>query len=197
MSISSSDTTLALRISGVIQAYFEKNGIFGPLRSTEVYEILAKEGVIERDRHQGIKLRQFLNRLRRENQLYLIPQCRFEETSGHQVHWFFESAPGKQTAGRKLVPLSHAIKPKTLDRDDLKTKIQELKKRNDDAFNRGELELRKIYPRAYEFWSKAEEELLLIAAKEIQDHMELSRLFGRQPSAIERRLNKLENEKTK
>jgi len=95
MNLPDSDTSLALRISSSIQAYFEKERILGPLRSIEVYEILARKGLIERDRHNGIKFRQFLNKLRHEGQLYLVSQCRYEATIGKQVNWFFESTPGK------------------------------------------------------------------------------------------------------
>ena len=114
MTLSSSDTTLALRISQALQAYFDRERIVGPLRSNEAYEILARQGLIERDRYQGIKFREFLHRLRKENQLYLIPQCRFEETRGNQVNWFFESTPGKVPTGRKLVPIAQALQKKDL-----------------------------------------------------------------------------------
>ncbi|SDC65229.1 hypothetical protein SAMN04488104_100361 [Algoriphagus faecimaris] len=188
MTISTSDTTLALRISQALQEYFDRERIVGPLRSNEVYEILVRKGLIERDRHQGIKFRDFLHRLRKENQLYLIPQCRFEETRGNQVNWFFESTPGKVPIGRKLVPLAQALKEKTLDLEAIRAEVDKLPKRDTSGFGVVELETRKNYPRAYEFWSAKEEVLLLKVYQEIQDPMELSRLFKRQPSALENRI---------
>jgi hypothetical protein len=191
MPISPSDTALALRISQALQEYFDRERIVGPLRSNEVYEILVRQGLIERDRHQGIKFREFLHRLRKENQLYLIPQCRVEETSGHQVNWFFESTPGKVPTGRKLVPLAQAVQKKTLDLEAIRLEVDQLPKRDTSDFGVVELETRKNYPRAYEYWTPKEEELLKQVYAEIQDPMELSRLFKRQPSAIDNRLRKL------
>jgi hypothetical protein len=188
MTISSSDTTLALRISQALQEYFDRERMVGPLRSNEVYEILVRQGLIERDRHQGIKFREFLHRLRKENQLYLIPQCRVEETRGNQVNWFFESTPGKVPTGRKLVPLAQAVQKKTLDLEAVRQEVDQLPKRDTSDFGVVELETRKNYPRAYEYWSPKEEELLKQVYAEIQDPMELSRLFKRQPSAIENRV---------
>lgn len=188
MTISSSDTTLALRISQALQEYFDRERIVGPLRSNEVYEILARQGLIERERHQGIKFREFLHRLRKENQLYLIPQCRVEETRGNQVNWFFESTPGKVPTGRKLVPIAQAMQKKTLDLEAISREVDQLPKRDTSGFGVVELETRKNYPRAYEYWSPKEEELLKQVYAEIQDPMELSRLFMRQPSAIRNRL---------
>ncbi|EMS33172.1 hypothetical protein C943_00449 [Mariniradius saccharolyticus AK6] len=191
MTISTSDTALALRISQALQEYFDRERIVGPLRSNEVYEILVRKGLIERDRHQGIKFRDFLHRLRKENQLYLIPQCRFEETRGDSVNWFFESTPGKVPTGRKLVPLAKAVQKKTLDLEAIRQEVEKLPKRDTSGFGVVELETRKNYPRAYEYWTQKEEELLQKVYSEIQDPMELSRLFKRQPSAIENRLGKL------
>lgn len=188
MSIFPSDTTLALRISQALQEYFDRERIVGPLRSNEVYEILVRKGLIERDRHQGIKFRDFLHRLRKENQLYLIPQCRFEETRGNQVNWFFESTPGKLPAGRKLVPIAQAVRKKTLDLEAIKLKVEQLPKRDTSGFGVVELETRKNYPRAYEYWTKQEENLLKKVYQEIQDPIELSNLFKRQPSANSNRL---------
>jgi len=192
MQISSSDTTLALRISQALQEYFDRERIVGPLRSNDVYEILVRQGLIERDRHQGIKFREFLHRLKKENQLYLIPQCRFEETRGTQVNWFFESTPGKVSTGRRLIPIAQAVQKKTLDLDALRQEIENLPKRYTSGFGVVELETRKNYPRAYEFWTPKEEELLKQVYLEIQDPMELSKIFKRQPSAMENRIkNKL------
>lgn len=54
MTISTSDTTLALRIFQALQEYFERERIVGLLRSKEVYDILVRQGLIERDRYHGI-----------------------------------------------------------------------------------------------------------------------------------------------
>ncbi len=191
MTISTSDTTLALRISQALQEYFDRERIVGPLRSNEVYDILVRQGLIERDRHQGVKFRDFLHRLKKENQLYLIPQCRFEETRGTQVNWFFESTPGKVPKGRRLIPIAQAVQKKTLDLEAIRQEVENLPKRDTSGFGVVELETRKNYPRAYELWTSKEEELLKQVYQEIKDPMELSKLFKRQPSAIENRIKTL------
>jgi len=188
MTISSSDTTLALRIFQAPQEYFDQERIVGPLRSNEVYDILVRRGLIERDRHQGIKFREFLHRLKKDNQLYLILQCRFEETRGSQVNWFFESTPGKVHTGRRLIPIAQAVQKKSLDLESIKHEVEKLPKRDTSGFGVVELETRKNYPRAYELWKSKEEDLLKRIYQEIQDPIELSKLFKRQPSAIEYRI---------
>jgi hypothetical protein len=66
--------------------------------------------------------------------------------------------------------------------------VEKLPRRDTSDFGVVELETRKNYPRAYEYWSPKEEELLKQVYAEIQDPMELSQLFKRQPSAIENRI---------
>lgn len=189
MQISSTDVAHATQIAAAIQDYFDKERIVGPLRSNEVYDILLRKGLVEQDRHHGIKFRQFLNKLRQANQLYLIPQCRFEETQGTQVNWFFESTPGKVPKARKLIPLSHALQAQTIDKSAVLRTVGTFPKRDPAEFGLVELETRKSYPRAYELWSAEEEDLLLSVYKEIKDFIALSKLFGRQPSAMQNRIH--------
>lgn len=51
--------------------------------------------------------------------------------------------------------------------------------------------IREKHPRAYEPWSKEEDELLLRLSKKIRDASTLSKIFFRKPSSIRSRIKKL------
>jgi hypothetical protein len=188
--ITSTDIQQAIRISQALQEHFDKTHEFKALRTTEAYEILVKKGLVEKDRHGGIKFRAFLSLLKASNALNLIPQCRTEATQGNTTNWFFESTPGKTISAKKLKPISEIGKTLTLKLENIMEQIEELPKRDASKFLPQELDTRKNYPRAYEFWTNAEENLLLEVVNEIKDPLELSKLFKRQPSAIKDRLKK-------
>jgi hypothetical protein len=148
---------------------------------------------VERDRHNGIKFRDFLRLLKDNNALNLIPQCRFEKSSGKTINWFFDSTPGKTITAKKLRPIGDVGKPVTINTENIKIQIEELPKRDTSKMLPQELETRINYPRAYEFWTDEEEQLLLQVIMEIKDPFELSKLFKRQPSAIQNRLKSKHN----
>jgi len=104
MAITHEETMLAIRISQIIQDYFEKNKINITLKTSEVYELLYKNGVSNWDKNSASKFRDFLKKLAANNSLELVPQCR-SEMSGRSTTWYFESAPHKTIRARKLVPL--------------------------------------------------------------------------------------------
>lgn len=62
--LTENDVLKAIKISQVLQEYFEKAITHGELRSTDVYEILARKGAVEKDRHNGTKFREFLQHLK-------------------------------------------------------------------------------------------------------------------------------------
>lgn len=188
--ITSTDIQQAIRISQALQEYFDKTREFKALRTTEAYEILLKKGLVEKDRHGGIKFRGFLSLLKANNALNLIPQCRTEATQGKTTNWFFESAPNKTISAKQLKPVSEVGKTSSLNLEKINERIKELPKRDASKFLPQELDTRKNYPRAYEFWTNVEEKLLLEVVIEIKDPFELSKLFKRQPSAIKDRLKK-------
>jgi hypothetical protein len=191
--ITSTDITQAIRISQALQEYFDKTREFKALRSAEAYEILVKKGLVEKDRHSGAKFRSFLSLLKSNNALNLIPQCRAVATQGKTTNWFFESTPGKTITAKNLKPISEVGKASALNTEKIKEQIEELPKRDISGLLPQELETRMNYPRAYEFWSTLEENLLLEVIKEIKDPFELSKLFKRQPSAIKLRLSEKHN----
>jgi hypothetical protein len=171
-----------------LQDYFNQSPGCRPLRSDDAYEILVKKKIIEIDRHQGIKFRDFLKHLKRNNQLNLIPQCQTEETSGKSTNWFFRTAASKTQPIRKLIPLNEAVIKHTVTENEIKDKVNTFPKMDAGKFTDIQLETRKNYHRAYEKWSKEEEKFLIRVVKEIKDPMKLSDLFQRQPSAVKTRL---------
>jgi len=186
--ITNDDIKQAIKISQTLQEYFDKNNAGKTLRSTEAYELLVKKNVVERDRHNGIKFREFLAHLKRNNELYHIPQCRPESTSGNTTNWFFQTAPEKTIRVKNLKPKELAGEVITLDMDKLKSKINTFPKCDTSKFTHVQFETREKYKRAYEFWTSTEEQLLIEVVKEITDVFKLSELFERQPSAIKNRL---------
>jgi len=186
--ITNDDIMQAIKISQTLQEYFDKNNAGESLRSTDAYEILVKKNVVELDRHNGIKFREFLAHLKRNNALYHIPQCRTEGTNGNMTNWFFETAPGKTIRAKNLKPIALAGKVLTIDLDEVKNKINAFPKCDTSKFTHIQFGTRESYKRAYEFWSPKEEQLLIEVVKEITDVYQLSELFQRQPSAIQNRL---------
>jgi hypothetical protein len=186
--ITENDVRQAIKISQVLQEYFEKAITHGELRTTDVYEILARKGAVERDRHNGGKFRAFLHHLKKHNQLYLIPQCRAEDNGGDYTNWYFHSAPGKTTKAQNLKPLAEMGKTSTVDENEVKKSVSLFPKRDTSKFTPKETETRENYRRSFEFWTNEEEQLLLEVVKEIKDPFKLSELFQRQPSAIQTRL---------
>jgi hypothetical protein len=75
--------------------------------------------------------------------------------------------------------------------NEIKVHISELAKRDTKKLDYLMLQKRQDYPRAYEYWSKMEEDLLLQASEQNPDIQELSKLFGRQPSVLDNKLQSL------
>ena len=182
------DKLQAIKISQALQDYFDTKPFQRVLRSPDAYDILVRKKVVEADRHSGIKFRDFLKKLKNDHALHYIPQCRAEETNGNITNWFFESAKNKTISQRNLSSLTQIDRPKTINIEDIKQQIQNLPKMDPIRLTLLELQTRKNYPRAYEYWSGIEEEILINVVREISDSFKLSDLFGRQPSAIQTRL---------
>lgn len=188
MSLTDDDKIRAIRISQALQEFFDKSPFDKVLRSSQAYDELLKKNLVERDRHGGIKFRDFLKKLLRHNSLDLIPQLRIEKNGDNWINWFFESAPSKTIKARNLRPISKPIVKPTIDLQLIKDELAQMVKRDDRDFDFAQLGTRKNYPRAYEYWTKREEDLLREVVKEITDPFELSKIFSRQPSAIQTRL---------
>ena len=199
MSITHEDFQRARRISRAIQEHLEQTGQKG-VRSTEIYPLLARKGLIEKDKSNGYKFRQFLHKLRKENLLSLIPQCMCNEKSTGYHEWFFSAVPKKRL--EKSPPPSSAPATKTYlptlpeaEIDELIEKarpaVAKLPKKEETKFTLPELETRELYARAYENWNEREIEILERAYNKFGRIDKVAELLERQPSAVERRLRSL------
>lgn len=178
----------ALRISRALQVFFNENPGTTTLRSTDAYDIMVTKGLIERDRHRGVKFREFLHKLKKAGALCFIPQCQSESGNNNTTNWFFRSTPS--VAAVKLPPPDSKFTNEEL--ETFKAQISLLDKKPESSFGYVEKETRKNYPRAYEYWTLGETNLLHEIAKRDSCTLALSKILGRQPSAIERKLKELE-----
>lgn len=94
MALSNEEKMKAIRISRALEEYLKTTGKT-MMRSTEVYEYLARHKFVVRDKHQGVYFRKFLHKLKRENALDLIPQCTAMDNKGSFTEWYFHPAPEK------------------------------------------------------------------------------------------------------
>ena len=186
--ISHEEKSRAIKISQALELFFEENRGTLELRSTDAYEVLVTKNLVERDRFKGFFFREFLKKLNRAGALGFIPQCRL--VGGE---WHFRSAGKRALAPGNLRPVDAPPAPKIQAEKlhEICLAVEKLQKRDTGGLTFLELEKRKLYHRAYEYWSKVEENLLLEAAQMGLGMQELSRIFGRQPSVLETRLKEL------
>ena len=171
------------------------------LRSTDVYPYLARKGLVEKDRHNGLRFRQFLNKLKDNDLLKLIPQCVCIPGLQNEMNeWHFYTAKQNCTAGDP----SHQVPEKTqiivpaMTESEIQTYVSEhkplveaLPKRLNKVFTPQELDTRRDYPRAYETWTDQEITIMnefYLLSKNID---KVAQLLKRQPSAVAKRLLEL------
>lgn len=191
---------LARRISRTIQEYLEAISQDG-LRSTDVYPVLARKGIIEKDRHNGLKFRQFLKMLYDNNALtQLIPQCKSVPPTKHQkyMEWYFykqptsklniDRDPGEDKA--VIIVNTPRMSDDEIDADiEIKSElINQLPKRSSSYFKLNELETRRNYPRAYEIWTEKEIDIMVTAWRSYRKVNKVALLLKRQPSSVEGKL---------
>lgn len=181
----------AIKISQALQLFFDRNPGTHTLRSTDAYQILAPKGLVERDLDNGIKFRGFLNKLKNAQALYLIPQCRPEPGNGQRTNWIFQSAAHQTIRAKNLATQPPVPKADETELKAIKDAIVLFPKRNPDDLDANAKQTRKSYPRAYEFWSSKEEQLLIKASKITDDSFKLAIIFGRQPSVLEKKIEEL------
>ena len=201
MGITHEDFQRARRISRAIQEYLEtthQNGI----RSTDIYPYLAKKGLIQKDRHNGLHLRRFFMKLKKDNLLNLIPQCTCNPGLVNEFNeWYFYKAKDdlhEVNIDRDLdesnVPIIVPdISEKEIDELIIKAKphVVRLPKRDPAHFTIQEKETRENYPRAYEYWTDRELEIMERAFKKFQRVDKVAELLERQPSMVELKLREL------
>ena len=199
MSITHEDFQRAKRISRAIQEYIEMTGE-SDLRSTDVYPYLARKGLVEKDRHNGLRFRQFLNKLKDNDLLKLIPQCVCIPGLQNEMNeWHFYSAKQSCTVRNtsdQVPEKAQMIAPVMTESEienyltNHKPLIEALPKRKNKIFTPQELDTRGDYPRAYETWTYEEIAIMnefFLLSKNIDD---VAKLLERQPSAVRLRLEK-------
>jgi hypothetical protein len=184
------------RISEAIQQFLLQTGMIDA-RSTDLYEFLARKGLIEKDRHQGYHFRTWLRELKEANLLYLIPQCSFNiNDRGHE--WYFNLArkpSGKPTGPEKKASVLHNPAMTKEDKDLLmrkeKLNVENLPQRTDIKYTSQQMEIRKYYPRAYENWTEIEYGILERVYLQCRDMSAVATLLQRQPHIVKEKIERM------
>ena len=196
MSFTHEEFLRARRISRAIQEYLEEIGEEG-LRSTDIYPILARKGLIEKDRHSGLHFRKFLRKLKENNLLHLIPQCQCRATSGETCEWYFYRSMEDTSTSAQVGSSRKSVMPKISENEinelisEITSQIEMLPKRETSSLTPQMLGTRHNYPRAYEIWTKEEIEILINTYRKFERIDKVAELLKRQPSAVKMRLIEL------
>lgn len=198
MSYTQEDLQRALRISKAIQEYFHMNYNYNVVRSTDLYEFLAKKGLIETDRHRGFHFRAFLQKLKDNDLLSLIPQCqcsvsptgsrewRFARMSDEKLETIRNSNKGKQAKITHIPRLPEAEINQLIQ---LARKfVDELPKRDASNLTQQQRQIRNAYPRAYEEWHSREIEIMTRAYNKFGRVDKVAELLQRQPHIVREKL---------
>jgi hypothetical protein len=201
MNLAHEDFQKAIRISNAIQDYFKINFNKNKVRSTDIYEYLSKCNLIEKDRHNGLLFREFLRKLKQAGVLSLIPQCECISYQSKNYEWhFLRMSDEKLQAMRsknlgKKADVVHLPKMKEEGIDMLlnieRFKVERLPKRDDCEFTPQQLEIRKNYYRAYEYWSEKEIVIMKHFFLATQNIYKVADLLCRQPHIVREKLEEL------
>jgi hypothetical protein len=197
MSFTQEDFQKAIRISRAIQEYLEDTGENGA-RSTDVYGFLARKGLVQRDKDQGLFFRRFLNKLKDANLLSLIPQCKcIPGVSGEFNEWYFYKVVKEKYVPENLISIGR-IADKINFPELTESEIDSIIEQEEDAvaklpksnreFTPNEKDTRVNFPRAYETWSNEEVNLVRRTFNQFKKVDKVAKLMKRQPSAIENKL---------
>tara|TARA_B110000879_G_C11169140_1_gene512712 strand:+ start:1875 stop:2465 length:591 start_codon:yes stop_codon:yes gene_type:complete len=185
----------ALRISRAIQEHLEQINLDG-LRSTDLYPVLARKKLIERDKDKGSKFRSFLRQLKNRGALGIIPQCKpiISSRNPNHIEWYFYRT--KQEASKTTKSSNNPIIVPKLPEEEIniliaeaKEFVEKLPKKDKSKLSLPELELQELYERAYEIWSPNEIRLMNRAFELFGRVDKVAELLKRQPSAVRRKLD--------
>ena len=112
MQIDNDKRQKAWAISKAIQAYMEQQKV-SDLRSTDLYDMLANKGLIEKDIYEpkGLWFRKFLRDLKDNGCLSLIPQCRCVVRDNRTYEWHFHRLSSEQLKKKPNENLRHVFIP--------------------------------------------------------------------------------------
>ncbi|QFZ54226.1 hypothetical protein FEZ18_05145 [Oceanihabitans sp. IOP_32] len=195
MKISHEEFQKARRISKAIQEHLEQINDDG-LRSTDLYPILARKKLIEKDKNNGSQFRKFLRQLKEKNALNLIPQCKFQHSSRNPKHfeWHFYRTTNNIVENETNNETKNIITPK-LPEDEINVLIEKAQeyvegfpKKDDTKLTLPQIETRKLYERAYENWSNNEIRLMNRAFEAFGRIDKVAELLKRQPSVVRKKI---------
>ncbi|HVI47891.1 MAG TPA: hypothetical protein VM802_23690 [Chitinophaga sp.] len=202
MRCSQEDFQRAIRIANAIQDYFRINYNYMEVRSTDLYDYLAKRNLVEQDRHRGLHFRSFLRKLKDDALLGLIPQCQFTASTTGGGEWRFIRMSDEKLAEirnkhkEKTAETTHTPKLPEAEIDRLITlarkAVDNLPKRDTSGLTQQQLELRKNYPRAYEEWLPREIEIMSRAFLKFERVDKVAELLQRQPHIVREKLQDLQ-----
>ncbi|WP_299833999.1 hypothetical protein [uncultured Tenacibaculum sp.] len=194
MKITHEEFQKARRISRAVQEYLKELNDDG-LRSVDLYPILARKKLVEKDKYNGLYFRNFLRKLRDNNLLSLIPQCKYDDVNDKHIKWYFYRVKeNKKTEKEHDIESKILVIPKITEEEinklieKAKPHIEKLPKINIQKLSYPQLETRKMYKRAYEIWTEREIEIMKRAYKKFERIDKVAELLKRQPNVVEKKL---------
>lgn len=195
MGFTHEDFQKAKRISEAIQEFLRQTGMQNA-RSTDVYEFLARKGLVEKDRHQGLHFRQFLTKLKNANVLsQVIPQCSFTTNERGENEWRFHLSTKKIGIATDADKTATVIHKPAMSSDEISRLLEEegpnvamLRVRTDKVYTPQESSIKKNYPRAFEYWSEQEYDIMERVYMQCKNVEAVARLLKRQPHIVKEKL---------
>ena len=195
MSFTQEDYQKAKRISEAIQEFLLQTGM-KDARSTDVYGMLARKELIEKDRHQGYHFRKFLSRLKDAGVLaQVIPQCTVTTNKRGENEWRFHLAVKKAHEPTETVKTARVVHKPAMSKDEILRLVQEesgnvemLPVRTDKNYTPQEMSIKKNYPRAYEIWTNMEYMILERVYQQCKNVDAVAGLLKRQPHIVKEKL---------
>ena len=133
--------------------------------------------------------------------MQLVPQCRSEVSEKGKNEWYFVRISDEKLHATRSKPSSK--KANVLHLPEMREeginllleverpKIEKLSKRNICEFTSQQLEIRKAYPRAYEYWSEKEIAIMKRFFLSTNNINKTAELLQRQPHIIKEKLEEL------
>jgi hypothetical protein len=196
MNFTQEDFQRALRISEAIQQYLSQTGMVNA-RSTDLYDMLARNDLVEKDRHNGIHFRKFLRKLKEANLLHLIAGCTYVENS-RGVEWYFNLSARKLNNTSTTSQKATIVHKPAMGKEEIEALILKemphvaaLPVRSNPDYTNQQLDIKKNYPRAYEIWTNEEYEILKRVYQQCKNIDAVAKLLQRQPHIVSEKLKLL------
>lgn len=161
-----------------------------------MYGVLARKGLVEKDRHQGYHFRKFLHQLKDANVLgQVIPQCTFSINDRGESEWRFHLSVKKANNAPDTGKTATTIHKPAMSKAEIQRLVQEespnvekLPVRTDKVYTPQEMSIKKNYTRAYEIWTNNEYMILDRVYKQCRNIEAVAGLLKRQPHIVKEKL---------